>query len=169
MRERIIGLRHHCFWNRKNRRKSQNPLQKTHQNQTIPDLHATLHQSRHHPATDIFYPDYHGSSSHRGSHPSGRDNLCNRHPLLYATYAIARKCIEFGIPWKNIAKYVAASAVMAAVLLVIPHPTRILYTVAVTLLGGAIYILILLPTDREIRSLTKSIIQETMRIMKLSK
>ena len=90
-------------------------------------------------------------------------------PLLYATYTIARKCIDFSMPWKNIAKYVAASAVMAAVLLVIPHPTRIIYTLAVTLMGGAIYILVLLPTDREARSLARSIIQEALRITKLSK
>lgn len=90
-------------------------------------------------------------------------------PLLYANFVIARRCIDFSMPWKNIAKYVAASAVMTAVLLVVPHPTRILYTVAVTLLGGAIYILILLPTDREARSLAKSIIQETLRITRLSK
>jgi len=90
-------------------------------------------------------------------------------PLLFATYAIARKCIAFSMPWKNIAKYVGASAVMAALLFVIPHPTRIIYTLAVTLLGGAVYILILLPTDREARSLAKSIIQETLRITRLSR
>ncbi len=89
--------------------------------------------------------------------------------LLYVRHAIARKCIDFSMPWKNIAKYVAASAVMAAVLLVIPHPTRILRTLVVTLLGGTVYILILLLTDREARSLARSIIQETVRITKLSK
>jgi len=90
-------------------------------------------------------------------------------PLLFARYGIARKCVDFSIPWKNIAKYAMASVVMAAVLLVIRHPTRIIYTLAVTLLGGVVYILILLPTDREARSLAKSIIHETLRIMKLSK
>ncbi len=90
-------------------------------------------------------------------------------PLLFARYGIARKCVDFGIPWKNIAKYAMASVVMAAVLLVIPHPTRIIYTLAVTLLGGVVYILTLLPTDREARSLAKSIIHETLRMMKLSK
>lgn len=90
-------------------------------------------------------------------------------PLLFARYGIARKCVDFSIPWKNIAKYAMASVVMAAVLLVIPHPTRIIYTLAVTLLGGVVYILTLLPTDREARSLAKSIIHETLRMMKLSK
>jgi O-antigen/teichoic acid export membrane protein len=90
-------------------------------------------------------------------------------PTLFATYSIARKCIDFSMPWKNIAKYVAASAVMVAVLFAIPHPTRIIYTLAVTLLGGAVYILILLPTDREARSLARSIIQEMLRITRLSR
>jgi len=90
-------------------------------------------------------------------------------PLLFARYGIARRCIAFSMPWKNIAKYVVASAVMAAVLFVIPHPTRIVYTLAVTLLGGAIYLLTLLPTDREARSLAKSIIQEMLRITRLSR
>jgi O-antigen/teichoic acid export membrane protein len=87
--------------------------------------------------------------------------------LLYLNHIIARKCIDFSMPWKNVAKYVAASAVMATVLLFIPHPRRILYTLAVTLLGGAIYILILLLTDREARVLARSIIHETLRITKL--
>ncbi len=90
-------------------------------------------------------------------------------PMLFATYALAKKCIDFSMPWKSIVKYAAASAVMAVVLLVIPNPTRILHTLAVTLLGGSIYILILLQMDREVRSLSKSILKETLRIMKLSK
>ena len=94
--------------------------------------------------------------------------LATNIPILYAIFTIARKCVDFGIPWKSIAKYVAASAVMAVVLFVIPHPTRILHTLAVTLLGGAIYLLTLLPTDREARSLAKSVIHEILRITKLS-
>ena len=88
-------------------------------------------------------------------------------PILYATYTIARKCVDFSIPWKNVAKYVVASAVMATVLLVIPHPKRIFYTLALTVLGGAIYIIILMATDKEARSLAKSIIQEILRITNL--
>jgi O-antigen/teichoic acid export membrane protein len=89
--------------------------------------------------------------------------------LLYIRHAIARKCIDFNMPWKNIAKYLAASAVMGVVLLIIPHPTRIIYTLAVTLMGGTIYILTLLLTDSEARSLAQSILQEILRITKLSK
>jgi hypothetical protein len=89
-------------------------------------------------------------------------------PLLYANYVIARKCTDFSMPWKNIAKYVAATAVMAAVLLIAPHPTRIFYTLATTLLGGVVYLLTLLSMDREARSLARSITQELLRLIKLS-
>ncbi len=89
--------------------------------------------------------------------------------LLYIRYAIARRCIDFSMPWKNIVKYVAASAVMVVVLLLIPHPTTILRALAVTLMGGTIYILTLLLTDSEARSLAQSILQEILRITKLSK
>ena len=90
-------------------------------------------------------------------------------PILFGTYIIARKCLDFSMPWKSIAKYVVASGVMAAVLFIIPHPTRILYTIAVTLLGGGIYLLILLLTDKEARSLARSITQELPKIMRLSR
>jgi len=87
-------------------------------------------------------------------------------PLLLATYTLARKCITFNMPWKSLVKYIVSSAVMAAVLLAIHHPTRILHTIAVTLLGGAIYLFIMLSTDKEARSLARSVLQETLRIIK---
>ncbi|UCC33523.1 MAG: hypothetical protein JSW53_00505 [Candidatus Bathyarchaeota archaeon] len=90
-------------------------------------------------------------------------------PLLFATYAIAKRCVDFRMPWKNIAKYVVASTIMGVVLFFIPQRARILYTLAVTLLGGAIYLLTLLATDGEARSLGKVIIQEALRMTKLSK
>jgi O-antigen/teichoic acid export membrane protein len=85
---------------------------------------------------------------------------------LIATYIMARKSLVFRFPWKNVFKYVLASTVMAAVLLVIPHPTRLSITVAYTLLGAAMYLVILTAIDKETRSLAKSILQEAMRILK---
>ena len=55
------------------------------------------------------------------------------------------------------------------VLLVIPHPTRLSMTVAFTLLGAVIYLTVLKFIDKEAKSLVKSILQEFMRIMKISK
>ena len=84
--------------------------------------------------------------------------------LLY-TYIIARKCLPFTFPWKNTAKYVIASAVMATILLIIPHPRRLSPTVGLTLLGGTVYFITLASIDEETRSLAKSILQEISRIV----
>jgi len=87
--------------------------------------------------------------------------------ILIVTYTIARKCLIFSLPWNSVLKYVLASAVMATVLLVIPHPTRLSITVAFTFLGTAIYIALLLLIDKETRSLAKSILQEATHILNL--
>jgi O-antigen/teichoic acid export membrane protein len=80
--------------------------------------------------------------------------------MLLCRYIIARKCLTFNFPWKNVAKYIIASAVMAAPLLVIPHPTRLSLTVGLTVLGGIIYFAILTTIDHETRELIKSILNE---------
>ena len=72
---------------------------------------------------------------------------------------LARGNVVFCFPWRSLAKYLFASAVMAFVLLVIPHPTRISMTLAYTLLGGAIYLSILLIIDKETRILAKTILE----------
>jgi O-antigen/teichoic acid export membrane protein len=89
--------------------------------------------------------------------------------MLIVTYVIARKCIVFNFPWNGVSKYALASLVMAVVLLLIPHPTRLLMTAALTLLGAVIYLAILTFIDNEAKSLMKSILQEFMRIIKISK
>jgi hypothetical protein len=80
--------------------------------------------------------------------------------VLLARHAIAKKCISFSIPWGNMAKYAGASAVMTVALLVLQHPTRLSYTLALSGLGGIIYLIVLLPIDEEARSLANSIIRE---------
>ena len=87
--------------------------------------------------------------------------------VLIVTYIIARKCLVFNFPWKNVSKFVLASVVMATVLLVIPHPTKLSITVASTLLGAAVYIAVLLLIDKETKSLAKSMLQEATHILKL--
>jgi O-antigen/teichoic acid export membrane protein len=81
--------------------------------------------------------------------------------MLLCRYIIARKCLTFNFPWKNVAKYIIASAVMATPLLVIPHPTRLLLTAGLTVLGGIMYFAILATIDQETRELIKSILNET--------
>jgi len=89
--------------------------------------------------------------------------------MLIVRYLIARKCLVFKFPWNSVFKYSLASAAMATVLLVIPHPTRLSVTVAFTLLGAAVYLTALMLIDKEAKSLAKSILEEAMRIMRIKK
>jgi len=87
--------------------------------------------------------------------------------MLIVSYVIARKCLVFSFPWNSVLKYILASIVMATVLLMIPHPTRLSLTIAFTLLGAAIYLLMLALIDKEARSLAKSVLKETMYVTKI--
>jgi O-antigen/teichoic acid export membrane protein len=87
-------------------------------------------------------------------------NMTARFAMFLVLYVIIRKAIKIDIPWKNIAKYVFASAVMATVLLIIPHPTRIYLTLIATGIGGIIYLALLMVIDKEARLLVHSILQE---------
>jgi O-antigen/teichoic acid export membrane protein len=89
--------------------------------------------------------------------------------MLIVTYAMARRCIVFSFPWKSLFKYALASALMTVVLFVIPHPTTVLKTIALTLLGAAIYLAVLAFIDKEAESLLKSILQEAKRMLKIKK
>jgi O-antigen/teichoic acid export membrane protein len=78
----------------------------------------------------------------------------------FINYLISRKTIKFDIPWNNIAKYIFASLIMATVFYVLPHPTRILYTLGMTAIGGIIYFTSLMVIDKEARTLVLSIWKE---------
>jgi len=87
-------------------------------------------------------------------------NSSARFVMLLILYAIVRKLVTINIPWRNLAKYVFASAVMATVLFVIPHPTRLSLTLGVTAIGGIIYLALLMAIDKEARLLVHSVWQE---------
>jgi O-antigen/teichoic acid export membrane protein len=87
-------------------------------------------------------------------------NASARLAMFLVLYAIVRKTVIINIPWKNIAKYVFASAVMATVLFIIPHPTRIYLTLIATAIGGITYLALLMAIDKEARLLVHSIWQE---------
>jgi len=80
--------------------------------------------------------------------------------MFLILYTIVQKTIKIDIPWKNIVKYVFASALMATVLFIIPHPTRIYLTLIATAIGGIIYLALLTVIDKEARLLVHSIWQE---------
>jgi O-antigen/teichoic acid export membrane protein len=89
--------------------------------------------------------------------------------ILICRYVIAKKSLHFGIPWKSLGKYLVASTVMATLLVFIPHPKRLLATLAVTLLGGITYITILLTIDKDTRDMVRLTIQEIRnKILKIS-
>jgi hypothetical protein len=87
-------------------------------------------------------------------------NLACHFALFIVLYAVVRKMIKIEIPWKSIAKYVFTSAVMAIFIFMLPHPQRASLTIAITVLGGAVYIGLLLAIDRETRMLIRSVWQE---------
>jgi protein-S-isoprenylcysteine O-methyltransferase Ste14 len=64
------------------------------------------------------------------------------------------------VPWKSIAKYLLAATVMASVLYLLPHPTKLSLTLAATATGGALYLVLLLAIDKESRKLLARILQE---------
>jgi O-antigen/teichoic acid export membrane protein len=87
-------------------------------------------------------------------------NAVGRFAMLVVLFAIVRKMIKIEIPWRNIAKYVFATVVMATVLFIIPHPTRISLILAATGIGGLIYLVLLMAIDREARTLPRTILNE---------
>jgi hypothetical protein len=80
-------------------------------------------------------------------------------------YVITRQMVTFTFPWHNIGKYVFASLVMAAAFYLLPHPTRILFTLSMTAIGGIIYFLSLMAIDQEARTLVLSIWKELRQKM----
>lgn len=83
-------------------------------------------------------------------------NSVARFAMFLILYVMVRRMTEIKIPWKNILKYVFASAVMAIFLYVIPHPTRIYLTLSITALGGIVYFALLMAIDKESRTLAQS-------------
>jgi len=83
-----------------------------------------------------------------------------RSAMFLVLYVIIRKMVKLNIPWKNIAKYVFASVVMASILFLIPHPTRLLFTLGITAAGAILYHTLLIAIDKEARVLANYMWQE---------
>jgi len=88
--------------------------------------------------------------------------------MLLCRYTLARKCLAFSIPWKSVVRYVIATAVMAVPLFVTPHPTRLLPTVGLTILGGIVYFAVLAVIDHETRELLKAILSEAKSRLRIT-
>jgi O-antigen/teichoic acid export membrane protein len=87
-------------------------------------------------------------------------NSAARFTMFIILCIIMRKMVKIKIPWKNTIKYLFASTIMAAVLFLLPHPTRIITTLGATATGGIIYFILLSATDKETRNLLSSVWQE---------
>jgi O-antigen/teichoic acid export membrane protein len=80
-------------------------------------------------------------------------NMTARFAMFLVLYAITRKAVSVPVPWNNVAKYLSASAVMAIVLYILPHPTKITTTLGAVALGLIIYLTLLMAVDKEARML----------------
>jgi len=86
-------------------------------------------------------------------------NTAAKFAMFIVQYIIVRTAVKIEIPWKNIARYVCASAVMAVVLYVF-QPTRLSSTLIVTAIGGIVYLAFLMAIDQDARMLVKTIFRE---------
>jgi len=82
--------------------------------------------------------------------------------MFLILYCIVRKMVRIQIPWVNISKYVFAAAVMAIILFIV-HPTRISLVLAMTVVGGIIYLVLLMTIDKETRMLPRTLWKEIRR------
>ena len=87
-------------------------------------------------------------------------NLAAHIATLTIQYAIMRSSVRISVPWRNIGKYILASAASAAFFYMFPDTTTILLTLSVILAGSAIYVSVLLAIDRDARCTVGSIWHE---------
>jgi hypothetical protein len=87
-------------------------------------------------------------------------NSVVRFTMFLILVIMVREMFKIAIPWKSIAKYSLASAVMGVMLLLLPHTNRVSMTLAWTGLGGIVYLAVLMAIDKESRGLPKAILKE---------
>lgn len=85
---------------------------------------------------------------------------------LLAQYVMMRKSVRINVPWKNIGKYILASAVAAAFFYMLPDTTTLSLTLIVILAGGAIYLSVLLAIDGDARRIVGAILHEVKGMLK---
>jgi hypothetical protein len=90
-------------------------------------------------------------------------NTTVRFAMLLILIFMVRGMFKVSVPWRSIAKYGLASAVMGGVLYLLPSTHRISTTLAWTALGGIAYLAVLMAIDKEARSLPKDVLREIRR------
>jgi hypothetical protein len=84
--------------------------------------------------------------------------------LLY----VLHKAVRLTIPWRNIAKYTVASAIMAPILIA-GHPVTRISTLLFTGIGALVYLGLLVAIDKEARILAREMLQSVRGRMKRKK
>jgi hypothetical protein len=87
-------------------------------------------------------------------------NAVVRFAMFLILVIMVRGMFKIAMPWKSIAKYGLASAVMGVVLFLLPYTNRISTTLAWTGVGGIVYLAVLMAIDKESRGLPKAIMRE---------
>jgi len=87
-------------------------------------------------------------------------NSIARFGMFLILVIVVRGMFKISIPWRSIAKYGIASAVMSLVLFLLPYTNRISTTLAWTAVGGIVYLAVLMAIDKDARGLPKAILQE---------
>ena len=95
-------------------------------------------------------------------------NMSTRFAMFLVLCIIVYKTVRISIPWKSIAKYVFASAIMAIVLFLIPHQERLSLTLGITAMGAILYFVLLMAIDKETRKLVSIIWQEIRSRIRVS-
>ncbi|MCW3994673.1 MAG: oligosaccharide flippase family protein [Candidatus Bathyarchaeota archaeon] len=75
-------------------------------------------------------------------------------------YTSMHRSIRLHMDWAGIAKFITASVLMAVVLLLLPTPTTLVFTITKAVMGLAIYIGLLLAIDKQARKLFNLIVEE---------
>lgn len=87
-------------------------------------------------------------------------NMATRLAMFFALYGIMRKSVRIAVPWRSIGKYAFAAIVMGAILILLPHPTRLTLTLLSVVVGALVYGALLLTIDRDTRTLVGDILDE---------
>jgi hypothetical protein len=87
-------------------------------------------------------------------------NSVVRFAMFLILVIMVREMFKIAIPWRSVAKYSLASAVMGTVLFLLPYTNRISTTLAWTGVGGIVYLAVLMAIDKESRGLPKAIMRE---------
>jgi hypothetical protein len=87
-------------------------------------------------------------------------NSVVRFAMFLILVIMVRGMFKIAIPWRSIAKYGLASAVMGVVLFLLPYTNRISLTLAWTAGGGIVYLAVLMAIDKEARGLPTAVLQE---------